>query len=147
MNGYQQCVGDGLESGTFGSERKTSILKWSIPPNQGLYFHFCINLLNVISLLFFKSNNCKEHHEQIRAQCVFDFLEYLTINYHEERVNVYKKSYQAEFESHICQEYTLIYIMFQIFDRVKKTQSLKYVFSPETNTKFYFIQFCSKYTI
>ena len=29
-NEYQQCVGDGSQSGTFGSERKMTILKWSL---------------------------------------------------------------------------------------------------------------------
>ena len=30
MSWYQQCFGDGSKLGTFGSERKISILKWSI---------------------------------------------------------------------------------------------------------------------
>ena len=34
MSGYQQCVGDGLESEIFGSQRKTSTLKWSIASSQ-----------------------------------------------------------------------------------------------------------------
>ena len=40
VSGYQQCVGEGSESGTLGSECKASILKWSIAwpmMEEGLY--------------------------------------------------------------------------------------------------------------